>query len=250
MDSMPSSITEFQPPKGLLPHEAPFLLGDEDQKIRLFRAVLTAALELTDAGVLTLPAGARRPDAHRVEGVRLTSFHEATIASMTSAAVGSPAEAEALIVRRLVERGWCDPASGRLTPSGEEARVQLRGYRDYLRLAMADRLHAAAVEGSLDRETEFAAGTGVIGMPNLLRAISIRLGEVPAGAAGAAFAFLGGRVSEQHASAHPTRLRLAAFMAGSSLAFILAVLALLAFGFVAVAVVSAIVQGHVVVTVK
>ncbi len=195
-------VTQFTPPAGLHAHEVPFLMGEGDDEEWFQRALAAAYLEMADNGTITYtPAPGAYPTRHEVPGVVLTAYQEKIAGMMTG--TGRRFENllswKKLVWIRLAEDGLVDPENGRPTQKGMEMRREMAGYREYLRQAMTDRLHAEAVIGNVDRDVEFAVAMGIISLPNAYRAVSTRLGVPPTGMTGGLFDMLGGKATEQHA---------------------------------------------------
>ncbi len=64
---------------------------------------------------------------------------------------------------------------------------------------MTDRVHFEAVQGRVGRDALFAAGLGVMSLPNIHRAVALRSGMPLQGAFKNLFDFLGGKSERQHA---------------------------------------------------
>ena len=196
-----SDVTQFQPPEGLFPHEAPFLLGVRGHDLEV-RAAMTAMYEAASAGRLKYVPGSRflvRQDV----AAPSTPYLDGLVAHLTgdrAGANGFPGpllDRNRLLRERLVTIGWMD-AEGKLTSAGEELKAYLEGYREYLRTAMANRLHVAAVEGREAVEVAYAIALGVIDVLNANRAYRLRLGVPIDGMHRRVFDFFGGKTSGQH----------------------------------------------------
>ncbi|MFA5853567.1 MAG: hypothetical protein WC866_00615 [Patescibacteria group bacterium] len=193
-----TSVTEFAPPEDLFPHEAPFLLAEkEDDAFQ--RAMATALLELADEGLMTYDAVLKRPVV-RLSPDRSTPFFRKI------AEIYPPGKQhfvwmlgiEKHATARLRQKGWLSKGTQR-TPAGEEACRKLLGYREYLRKAMMDRVHFDVIEGRVGRDALFAAGLGVISVPNVFRAAFVRSGNPVEGSLASFHNFFGGRPEVQHA---------------------------------------------------
>ena len=199
MATMSAVTTEFEAPEGLYAHEAPFFLPSE-KEAAFPRALATALLELADEGSLAYDPAVKRLVARLRNDVVHTPFQlkAATIYPAGKVGIVGMTGAEQLVSRRLFERGWMDE-NGRFTPEGNKIVQGLIGYRDYLRKAMMDRVHFEAVKGRVGRDALFAAGLGVMSVPNVHRAVALRAGFPLKSVYKRVFDFLGGRAERQHA---------------------------------------------------
>ncbi len=159
----------------------------------------TALLELADEGFMTYDAALKRPVV-RLSPDRSTPFFR-KIAEIYPPGrqhfvwmLGIEKHATA----RLRQKGWLATGTRR-TPAGEDVHRTLLGYREYLRRAMLDRVHFDVVEGRVGRDALFAAGLGIISIPNVFRAAFVRCGSPVEGSLARFHNFFGGRPEEQHA---------------------------------------------------
>jgi hypothetical protein len=196
---MSAITTEFEAPEGLFAHEAAFFLPPEKEKT-FERAMATALLELADEGSLVYDPASKRLVARLREDAAHTPFQlkMATMYPVEKPGFIGMIGAEKLISQRMFERGWADK-NGRFTTEGEKIARALTGYRDYLRKALTDRVHFEAVQGRVGRDALFAAGLGVMSLPNIHRAVALRSGMPLQGAFKNLFDFLGGKSERQHA---------------------------------------------------
>lgn len=196
-----SDVTQFQPPEGLFPHEAPLILGVRGHDLRI-RIATTAMFEAASADRLKYVPESRSLVRQDI-AVPSTPYVDGLVALLTRDAAGAktfraPFQDPVRLVRqRLAEVGWMD-AEGKLTPVGEELKAYLEGYRTYLQTAMANRLHAASVEGREADEVAYAIALGIIDVANANRAYRMRLGVPIDSTHRRVYDFFGGTTSRQH----------------------------------------------------